>query len=100
MGKIIKGTLFIDYKVQDKSVGYVLPDPIPYFEISQIADMPGADHADNFFQLMPIKIYGQRYLNRAMHLDRVYVKLCDFGMWGVANQKSVQHIDFTEAKQF
>ena len=48
---------------------------------------------------MPIKIFGPRYLNRAMHLDRVYVKLCDWSLWGVANQKTVLHINFNEVDE-
>ena len=61
--------------------------------------MPGADDKNNFFQLMPIKIFGFRYLNRAMHLDRVFVKLCDWNLWGIASQKTVQHINFKELDQ-
>ena len=61
-----------------KDIGFVVVEPI-WFEHS--GDW-------NCFEIKPIKVVGLRYLNRAVHLDRVYVKFCDWAQWGVAGGKA------------
>ena len=69
-----------------------MPDPVEhkYF-----------DHAANCYkteslQMRPIKIWGLRNLNRAYHLDRVYVKFVNWIEWGTAGNKLISNIDFNE----
>ena len=51
-------------------------------------------------QLRPIKIWGIRHLNRAFHLDRVYVRFVDWIDWGSAGGKVIneQGFDFEEER--
>lgn len=50
--------------------------------------------------MKPIKIWGLRNLNRAYHLDRVYVKFVNWIEWGTAGNKLISNIDFSELKNF
>lgn len=79
-GKIIEGRLFFDPNLRDKSYGFVKADPLVYCndkgEITK-------------FELLPIKIWGIRHLNRCFHLDKVYVKLVNWIEWGKAGNKLV-----------
>lgn len=45
---------------------------------------------------MIVKVYGIKLLNRAFHLDEVYVKLWGWTQW--QEEKEVTGIDFNEHK--
>lgn len=51
--------------------------------------------------MRPIKVWGLRNLNRAFHLDRVYVKFVDWIEWGTAGGKVIteQEFDFQEPEK-
>ena len=66
---------------KDKHVGFVVVQPVWYER--------GGNW--NCFEISPIKVMGIRYLNRAVHLDRVYVKFSDWAQWGVAGEKAYRN---------
>lgn len=71
-----------------------MPDPIVYEENPD--ETIEENKTYNTLQLQPIKIWGIKNLNRAFHLDRVYVKFVDWIQWGNAGKKLLQNIDFDE----
>lgn len=77
-------------------VGFVMPDPISVQHADQEA---GGDKTDTL-QMRPIKIWGLRHLNRAYHMDRVYVKFVNWIEWGTAGNKLISNIDFEEHLKF
>lgn len=83
-GKLLAGRLFFDPEQKPKVIGYVMPDPII------------SDDGEQSLQILPIKIFGIRYLNRCHHLDRVYVKFVNWVEWGKAANKTVKTIDFLQ----
>lgn len=65
-----------------KTHGFVMPDPVV------------SEDGEQQIQILPIKIWGIRNLNRCWHLDRVYVKLTNWVEWGKAGKKLIENIDF------
>ena len=53
-----------------------MPDPINYLENPEEQDEEKKIYKT--LQLQPIKIWGVKNLNRAFHLDKVYVKFVDW----------------------
>jgi len=51
-------------------------------------------------QLNPIKVWGIRHLNRAYHLDKVYVKLVNWIEWGNAGSKMIANVPFDDYDRF
>ena len=47
-----------------------------------------------------VKVRGLKYLNRALHLDRVVVKLINWVIWEKAQHKFSDNIDFTEESDY
>ena len=58
-GKFLEGTLFFDKKLSNKWDGYVKVDGLE----------------------MAVKVRGLKFLNKALHLDRVVVKLVNWVIW-------------------
>ena len=73
-GKFLEGTLYFDQSLADKWDGFV--------------KVEGVQEA--------VKVRGLKYLNRALHLDRVVVKLINWVIWEKAQHKFTRNIDFTE----
>lgn len=95
-GKVVAGRLFFDKAESQKTVGFVMPDPI----IVENFDHEANCWRPESLQLKPIKIWGLRNLNRAYHLDRVYVKFVNWIEWGTAGSKLIANIDFQEHEKF
>ena len=76
----------MDPTLKDKSYGFVVADKI--------------QDGDKEIQLLPIKIWGIRHLNRCMHMDKVYVKMVNWVEWGNAGNKLVSQIDFDQYEKF
>ena len=87
-GKMLAGRLFFDPNQNPKVVGFVKPDPIV------------SDDGLDSLQLLPIKIWGIRHLNRCMHMDRVYVKFVNWVEWGKASHKTINNVDFGATYQY
>ena len=51
-------------------------------------------------QLQPIKVWGIRHLNRAYHLDKVYIKLVNWIEWGKAGNKLLANVPFDDYDRF
>ena len=47
-----------------------------------------------------VKIWGIKNLNRAYHLDKVYVKLVNWIEWGNSGSKLTKDIDFEEYDKY
>lgn len=73
-GKYLQGRLFFDKSVAKKDNGFV--------------KVPGVDK--------PIKVMGFQNLNRALHLDEVVVKLCNWVQWEPAQHRLTKNIDWDE----
>ena len=73
-GKFLEGRLFFDKAIGNKWDGFV--------------KVKGVEQA--------VKVRGLRYLNRALHLDHVVVKLCDWAIWEPAQAKFIKNIAFEE----
>ena len=76
-GKYVQGTLFFDKNLRNKWDAYV-----------KVEGFPEA-----------VKVRGLKYLNRALHLDTVVVKLVHWVIWEKAQAKLTKNIDFTEIAQ-
>ena len=77
-GKFLEGTLYFDQSIPDKWDGFVKVD--------------GVKEA--------VKVRGLKYLNRALHLDRVVVKLVNWVIWEKAQHAFTKNIDFTEESDY
>ena len=73
-GRFVQGTLYFDKNLANKWDGYV--------------DVPGIPQA--------VKVRGLKYLNKALHLDTVVLKMVNWVIWEKAQAKLVADIDFTE----
>ena len=73
-GKFVKGTLYFDKTISNKWDAYVKVDKIE----------------------QAVKVRGLKHLNRALHLDSVVVRLCNWVGWEKAQHKLTKNIDFTE----
>ena len=73
-GKFLEGTIFFDGGLPDKYDGYV-----------KVEGVPNA-----------VKVRGLKYLNRALHLDRVIIKPINWVIWEKAQHKFTDNIDFDE----
>ena len=89
-GKILEGRLYFDPNVKEKSQGFVRLDPIPIIEEDSIT----------YLKMQDVKIWGIKNLNRAYHLDKVYVKLVNWIEWGNAGSKLTKDIDFDEYSKY
>ena len=78
----------MDPTLKEKTYGFVMPDKIV------------SDDGQKEIQLLPIKIWGIRHLNRCLHLDKVYVKLVNWVEWGNAGNKMISKIDFDQYEKF
>jgi hypothetical protein len=86
-GKLVEGTLYFDKTVRDRTFGYVKLHDIPKEILDENPDFKG----DVLVKIMTI-----RHLNRALHLDKVTIKLCNWKKWERARPKLVSNFDFTE----
>ena len=77
-GKFLEGTLYFDQSLPDKWDGFVKVEGVPE----------------------AVKVRGLKYLNRALHLDRVVVKLVNWVIWEKAQHKFTENIDFTEESDY
>jgi hypothetical protein len=50
--------------------------------------------------MQDVKIWGIKNLNRAYHLDKVYIKLVNWIEWGNAGAKLTKDIDFDEYSKY
>ena len=76
----MQGRLIFGRKQGQKNFGFVVPDPVWY---------KVAEDDWRIIELRPIKVWGLRNLNRAFHLDKVYVKFVDWIEWGSAGGKVI-----------
>jgi hypothetical protein len=90
-GKILEGRLHFDKSVPEKTQGFVRLDPIP---------IPGEDGQVTYLPMHDVKIWGIKNLNRAYHMDKVYVKFVNWIEWGNAGQKLTKDIDFEEYTKY
>ena len=77
-GKFLEGTMFFDCGLPDKYDGFVKVD--------------GVHNA--------VKVRGLKYLNRALHLDRVIIKPINWVIWEKAQYKFTDNIDFSETSGY
>ena len=49
--------------------------------------------------MLLVKIMTLRHLNRALHLDNVTIKLCNWKQWEKAKPKLVSNYDFFEGEE-
>jgi hypothetical protein len=89
-GKILEGRLHFDPNVKEKTQGFVRLDPIPIIEEDSIT----------YLKMQDVKIWGIKNLNRAYHLDKVYIKLVNWIEWGNAGSKLTKDIDFDEYSKY
>lgn len=91
-GKILEGRLFFD-KNDNKQQGFVRLDPI---------EMPKKDPTDTteYLKMQDVKVWGLRNLNRAYHMDKVYIKFTNWIEWGNAGGKLTKDIDFDEYQKY
>ena len=72
-----------------------MPDPVEHKYFDHVANC----YKTESLQLNPVKIWGLRNLNRAYHLDHVYVKFVNWIEWGTAAAKTIRNIDFSEPEK-
>ena len=63
-------------------------------------DLIESEETGESVQLLPIKVWGIRHLNRCYHLDKVYVKLVNWIEWGKAGNKMIANVGFDDYDRF